>query len=76
MLKKLFLDTTNNINTIYDSIRDSNVSPDHMRTILFEDEVILDENMMSLVEDSFLTNSLDSIKEKTRIIPKTSIVSM
>jgi hypothetical protein len=47
-----------------------------MRAILFEEEIYLDEKIMSLVVKSFLTNSLDSIEEEIYIVPKTSVVSM
>jgi hypothetical protein len=75
-LKHLFSNSTEKVNRLYKSIGNSNLSPAHMRAILFEEVIILDKELMSLVKDSLLTNSLDEIYEETKFVPKTSVVSM
>jgi len=60
----------------YDEIRLVSVLPKQMRAILFEEEILVDDNVMTMVENSFLTNALGFISDKTRIVPKTSILSM
>ena len=46
-----------------------------MRAILFRTEIPLTEEIMNLIQDSLLTNSLDVIAENTKVIPTTNIMS-
>ena len=75
-LKRMFDHTSVQIKENYKEIRIVPVFPEHMRAILFEEEILVDDNVMTMVENSFLTNALDIISNKARIVPRTSILSM
>jgi hypothetical protein len=75
-LKRLFDHTSLQIKENYNAIRFVSVLPKYMRAILFEEDLLVDDNVMTMVENSFLTNALDNISSTTRIVPKTSILSM
>jgi len=75
-LEGFYLNSYNDLERKYGFMRNTLVLPKHMRAILFEEEIELDENLMRMIKNSFLVNSLPSISKQVRFIPKTSILSL
>ena len=75
-LEGFYSNSYNELEENYYSVRNTLVLPKHMRAILFEEEIELDENLMRMIKNSFLVNSLPSISKQVMFIPKTSILSL
>ena len=60
----------------YASMRDTLMLPNHVRAVLLEEEIKLDEDLTEMIQNSFLINSLPRISKVTTLCPKTSILSL
>ena len=74
-IREIFDKAMNDIKLRYPMIAESDVSPKIMRAILFRTKIPLTEEIMNLIQNSLLTNSLDVITENTQVIPTTNIMS-
>jgi hypothetical protein len=60
----------------YAGIKNCTFLSKHARALLFEEEMNIDDYLTNMVRESFLVNSLDNICNETKLVPKTSIISM
>ena len=74
-IREIFDKAMKDIKLRYPMIAESDVPPKIMRAILFRTTIPLTEEIMNLIQDSLLTNSLDVITENTKVIPTTNIMS-
>jgi len=74
-IREIFDESMGNMKIRYPNMSKSDLPPDLMRSILFREQIPLTEKIMSLIQNSLLTNSLDSITSDTQVIPTTNILS-
>ena len=75
-LEGFYLQSYDELDENYGSMRDTIILPKHMRAILFEEEIKLDKDLAEMITNSFLVNSLRRISEDVLFVPKTSILSL
>jgi len=75
-LEGFYLQSYDMLERKYYSMRNTIILPKHMRAILFEEVIKLDEDLTKMITNSFLVNSLQSISKDVLLVPKTSILSL
>lgn len=55
---------------------DTILNPAHAEALLFGKKILVDDDVMTLIKDSFFTNAINNFSLKTYIVPQTSVVSL
>jgi hypothetical protein len=75
-LEAFYTKSYDKLEETYSSMCDTIMLPKHVRAILLEEEIKLDEELTEMIQNSLLVNSLPRISKVTTLFPKTSILSL